>query len=140
LSPSDLARRFFRILAAKQQEELEAFLHPEVVFAPMMFRDRIYEGRDHVLQGFYEIVFSYPAYRPEASTFRDLDEHTAFVSGRIHFVDDRGALHDTSAFWVLEFEDETLRSLRGKGSYREAIALHEERRPETSDAEPRHQP
>ena len=140
MSPSDLARRFFRILAAKQPEELEAFLHPDVVFAPMMFRDRVYEGRDHVMQGFYEIVFSYPAYRPEASTFRDLDEHTAFVSGRIHFADERGALHDTSAFWVLEFDDETLRSLRGKGSYREAIALYDKHRPGALDAGLQQQP
>src|SRR5262249_51711355 len=102
----------------------------------MMFRDRVYEGRDHVMQGFYEIVFSYPAYRPEASTFLDLDERTAFVLGRIRWADERGALHDTSAFWVLDFDEERLRSLGGKGSYREAIALYEERRPDADDARP----
>ena len=46
--------------------------HADVVFAPAMFPGRLYEGHDEVLQGFYELVFSLPAYRPEASRFTDL--------------------------------------------------------------------
>jgi hypothetical protein len=89
----------------------------------MMFRDRVYEGHDDVLQGFYELVFSLPAYRPEASRITELAPNVALVEGRIHFVDDRGSVHDKSAYWVLVFEDGQLLSLRGKGSLSEARAL-----------------
>src|SRR5262249_41097996 len=100
---SALARRFFTLLATRDYARLHAFLHPDVVFAPTMFPGRVYEGHDDVLQGFYEIVFSLPAYRPEASRFTDLSADTVLVDGRIHFVDERGSLHDNSAFWLLTF-------------------------------------
>lgn len=120
---SSLARRFFALLEAKDFGGLDAFLHPDVVFAPAMFPGRLYEGREEVLRGFYEIVFSLPAYRPEASRFSDLAPGAVLVSGRIHFVDERGSLHDKSAFWVLTFRGAQLLSLRGKGSRAEALKL-----------------
>jgi ketosteroid isomerase-like protein len=123
---SSLARRFFALLEAKDYGGLDAFLHPDVVFAPTMFPGRLYEGREEVLRGFYELVFSLPSYRPEASTFSDLTPDSVLVAGRIHFVDDRGSLHDKSAFWVLTFSDGQLVSLRGKGSRREALRLADE--------------
>ena len=120
---ASLARRLFALLEAKDFSGLEAFLHPDVVFAPAMFPGRLYEGHNDVLQGFYEMVFSLPAYRPEASTFSDLAPAGVLVAGRIHFVDERGSLHDKSAFWVLTFRDGRLLSLRGKGSRAEALKL-----------------
>jgi hypothetical protein len=123
---SALARRFFALLEAKDFDGLDAFLHPEVIFAPTMFPGRVYEGHDDVLQGFYEIVFSLPAYRPEASRFTELSPSAVLVDGRIHFVDDRGSLHDKSAFWVLTFADGQLLSLRGKGSRADALKLAHE--------------
>jgi hypothetical protein len=122
-SATELAKHFFGLLAARDVETLDQFLHEDVVFAPMMFRDRLYQGHDEVLQGFYELVFSLPAYRPEASRFTELAANTALVEGRIHFVDDRGSVHDKSAYWVLVFENNQLISLRGKGSLAEARAL-----------------
>lgn len=121
-----LARRFFEMLETKDLTGLDAFLHPEVVFAPMMFPGRLYEGHDEVLRGFYEIVFSLPAYRPEASTFTELACDAVLVAGRVHFVDERGSLHDKSAFWILTFRDGQLLSLRGKGSRADALRLAEE--------------
>lgn len=115
-SASELARRFFRLLAAKDHEGLDRFLHPDVVFAPMMFPGRIYRGQDEVLRGFYEMVFSLPEYRPEASRFSDLSPEMALVEGRVHFVDARGSMHDKSAYWVIVFKDDKLLSLEGKGS------------------------
>jgi ketosteroid isomerase-like protein len=120
---SSLARRFFALLAEKDFNGLDAFLHPDVVFAPTMFPGRLYEGHDEVLRGFYELVFSLPAYRPEASTFSDLTPEAVLVAGRIHFVDERGSLHDKSAFWVLTFSGGQLLSLRGKGSRADALKL-----------------
>jgi ketosteroid isomerase-like protein len=120
---SVLARRFFALLESKDYDGLDALVHPDVVFAPAMFRGRVYEGHDEVLQGFYELVFSLPAYRPEASRFTDLAPDAVLVDGRIHFVDERGSLHDKSAFWVLTFSSEQLLSLRGKGSRAEALKL-----------------
>jgi ketosteroid isomerase-like protein len=120
---SALARRFFALLEAKDYAGLDAFLHADVVFAPTMFPGRVYEGHDDVLQGFYELVFSLPAYRPEASRFTGLTPDTVLVDGRIHFVDERGSLHDKSAFWILTFRGEQLLSLRGKGSRAEALKL-----------------
>jgi len=122
-SATELAQHFFRTLAARDIDALDGFLHDDVVFAPMMFRDRLYEGHDEVLKGFYDLVFSLPAYRPEASRISELAPDTALVEGRIHFVDDRGSVHDKSAYWVLVFENEQLLSLRGKGSLAEARAL-----------------
>jgi ketosteroid isomerase-like protein len=122
-SATELAQHFFRTLAAKDVDALDDFLHDDVIFAPMMFRDRLYEGHDEVLRGFYDLVFSLPAYRPEASRITELAPNTALVEGRIHFVDDRGSVHDKSAYWVLVFENEQLLSLRGKGSLAEARAL-----------------
>jgi ketosteroid isomerase-like protein len=120
---SSLARRFFALLEATDYGGLDAFLHPDVVFAPTMFPGRLYEGHDEVLRGFYELVFSLPAYRPEASTFNELTSEAVLVSGRIHFVYERGSLHDKSAFWVLTFSGGQLLSLRGKGSHAEALQL-----------------
>jgi ketosteroid isomerase-like protein len=120
---SVLARRFFALLESKDYDGLDAFLHPDVVFAPTMFPGRLYEGHEQVLQGFYELVFSLPAYRPEASRFTDLAPDAVLVDGRIHFVDERGSLHDKSAFWVLTFSGGQLLSLRGKGSRAEALRL-----------------
>ena len=120
---SSLARQFFALLGAKDFVGLDAFLHPDVVFAPAMFPGRLYAGREEVLRGFYEIVFSLPAYRPEASRFSDLASDAVLVAGRIHFVDERGSLHDKSAFWVLTFRGGQLLSLRGKGSRAEALKL-----------------
>ena len=91
-----------------------------------MFPGRRYEGHDDVLRGFYEIVFSLPAYRPEASAFNELAPDAVLVSGRIHFVDEKGSLHDKSAFWVLTFSDGQLLSLRGKGSRADALDLAHE--------------
>ena len=122
-SATELAEHFFRTLAARDMEALDGFLHEDVVFAPMMFRDRLYEGHDDVLQSFYELVFSLPAYRPEASRITELTPSVALVEGRIHFVDERGSVHDKSAYWVLVFENDQLLSLRGKGSLAEARAL-----------------
>jgi hypothetical protein len=118
-----LARRFFEILAEKDDEALSTFVHLDVVFAPAMFPGRVYSGREEVLRGFYEIVFSLPAYRPEASKFTELETDTVLAEGRIHFVDGRGSLHDKSAFWILTFADERLLSLHGKGSRAEALKL-----------------
>jgi len=120
---SSLAQRFFALIEAKDYDGLDAFLHPDVVFAPTMFPGRLYEGHDEVLRGFYELVFSLPAYRPEASRFTELSPDSVLVEGRIHFVDGRGSLHDKSAFWVLAFRDGRLLSLRGKGSRAEALKL-----------------
>lgn len=120
---SILARRFFALLESKDYDGLDAFLHPDVVFAPTMFPGRLYEGHDEVLQSFYELVFSLPAYRPEASRITDLAPDAVLVDGRIHFVDERGSLHDKSAFWVLTFSGDQLLSLRGKGSRAEALKL-----------------
>jgi ketosteroid isomerase-like protein len=120
---SSLARRFFALLEAKDYGGLDAFLHQDVVFAPTMFPGRLYEGHEDVLRGFYELVFSLPSYRPEASTFTELTPDAVLVAGRIHFVDERGSLHDKSAFWVLTFSDGQLLSLRGKGSRAEALKL-----------------
>ena len=120
---SSLARRFFELLESKDYGGLDAFLHPDVVFAPAMFPGRLYEGHDEVLQGFYELVFSLPAYRPEASRCTELSPDSVLVDGRIHFVDERGSLHDKSAFWVLTFSGDRLLSLRGKGSRSEALKL-----------------
>jgi ketosteroid isomerase-like protein len=122
---SELARRFFALLEAKDTGGLDAFLHPDVVFAPSMFPGRVYEGHDEVLRGFYEIVFSLPAYRPEASRFSDIGPDTVLAEGRIYFVDERGSLHDKSAYWILSFADGRLLSLRGKGSRAEALRLVE---------------
>jgi len=120
---SVLARRFFALLESKDYAGLDAFLHPDVVFAPAMFPGRVYRGHDEVLQGFYELVFSLPAYRPEASRFNELAPDAVLVDGRIHFVDERGSLHDKSAFWVMTFGGDQLLSLRGKGSRVEALKL-----------------
>ena len=120
---SVLARRFFALLESKDHKGLDAFLHADVVFAPAMFPGRLYEGHDEVLQGFYELVFSLPAYRPEASRFTDLAPDAVLVDGRIHFVDERGSLHDKSAFWVMTFGGDQLLSLRGKGSRADALKL-----------------
>ena len=125
-SASSLARRFFALLEAQDHAGLDGFLHPDVVFAPAMFPGRRYEGHDDVLRGFYEIVFSLPAYRPEASTFNELAADAVLVSGRIHFVDEKGSLHDKSAFWILTFRDGQLLSLRGKGSHADALELAQE--------------
>jgi ketosteroid isomerase-like protein len=122
-SATDLARRFFGLLASRDVETLDRFLHEDVVFEPMMFRDRLYRGHDEVLRGFYELVFSLPAYRPEASRFTELRPDTALVEGRVHFVDERGSVHDKSAYWVLVFADEQLLSLQGRGSLAEARTL-----------------
>ena len=116
MAASALARHFFGLLERRDQDGLDGFLHPDVIFAPMMFPGRIYRGHDEVLRGFYEIVFSLPEYRPEAARFTDLSPTLALVEGRVHFVDDRGSLHDKSAYWVLAFEDGRLVSLEGKGS------------------------
>ena len=122
-SATELAEEFFRILGERDFETLDTFLHADVIFAPMMFRDRLYTGHDEVLSSFYEFVFSLPAYRPEASRITELSPNTSLVEGRIHFVDDRGSVHDKSAYWVLVFENDQLLSLRGKGSLAEARAL-----------------
>ncbi len=122
-SATALARQFFRILATKDVERLDAFLHDDVVFAPMMYRDRTYTGHDEVLRSFYDLVFSLPAYRPEATRYTELAPNVALVEGRVHFVDDRGSVHDNSAYWVLVFEGGRLLSLHGKGSLAEARAL-----------------
>jgi hypothetical protein len=116
MTASELARRFFALLSAKDYDGLDGFLHADVTFAPMMFPGRVYQGHDDVLQGFYELVFSLPEYRPEASKFSELSEDVALVEGRVHFVDPRGSLHDKSAYWVMVFEGDQLRSLEGKGS------------------------
>jgi ketosteroid isomerase-like protein len=120
---SALARQFFALLEAKDFSGLDAFLHQDVVFAPTMFPGRLYQGHEEVLRGFYELVFTLPAYRPEASTFTDLTPDAVLVAGRIHFIDGRGSLHDKSAFWILSFRDGQLLSLRGKGSRAEALKL-----------------
>jgi ketosteroid isomerase-like protein len=118
-----LARTFFEILERKDHDALDGFLDPDVVFAPAMFPGRLYEGHEAVLRGFYDLVFALPAYRPEATTFTDLRDGSVLVEGRIYFVDERGSLHDKSAFWVLAFSGGRLLSLRGKGSRAEAIRL-----------------
>ncbi len=133
---SALARRFFALLEAKDYDGLDVFLHPDVVFAPTMFPGRLYEGHDDVLQSFYELVFSLPAYRPEASRFSDLAPDAVLVDGRIHFVDERGSLHDKSAFWVLTFSGEQLLSLHGKGSRAEALKLAAELTSGSASADP----
>jgi hypothetical protein len=43
----------------------------------------------------------------------------------VHFVDERGSVHDKSAYWVISFKDGQLYSLRGKGSRAEARELAE---------------
>ena len=122
MTASELARTFFGLLARRDRRGLDAFLHPDVIFAPMMFPGRVYRGHDEVLRTFYELVFALPEYRPEAARFTDISPMLALVEGRVHFVDDRGSLHDKSAYWVLAFEDGQLVSLEGKGS---RAAAHE---------------
>jgi ketosteroid isomerase-like protein len=122
----DLARRFFDLLGRKDYEGLRGFLHPEVVFAPMMFPGTVFEGRDQVLARFYELVFTLPAYEPHGARFGAVADGLVLVEGSVHFVDDRGSIHDKSAFWVLGFQDGKLRSLRGKGSRADARRLAEE--------------
>ena len=123
MNPSELARQFFALLKDKDYDGLDRFLHPDVQFAPMMFPERLYQGHDDVLRGFYEIVFTLPEYRPEASRITDLSADSALVEGRVHFVDERGSVHDKSAYWVITFEDGRLLSLRGKGSLAAARQL-----------------
>jgi hypothetical protein len=128
MSASALARRFFALIAAKDFDGLDGFLHPDVVFAPMMFPGRVYQGQDEVLRGFYELVFSLPEYRPEASIITDVSAEMALVEGRVHYVDERGSMHDKSAYWVMVFKDDQLLSLEGNGSRLAARELAQARR------------
>jgi hypothetical protein len=112
-------------LEKKDYEGLREFLHPQVVFAPMMFPGTVYEGREDVLKSFYEIVFTMPSYEPHATRISPVSDSVALVDGRVHFVDERGSVHDKSAYWVISFKDGQLYSLRGKGSRAEARELAE---------------
>jgi ketosteroid isomerase-like protein len=127
MSACELAQRFFRLLADKDYERLDPFLHEDVTFAPMMFPGRLYRGHDEVLTSFYQHVFALPEYRPEASSFTDLSPDVALVEGRVRFVDERGSIHDKSAYWAMTFKDGKLFSLEGKGSRLEARRLADAR-------------
>ena len=101
--PETLARLFFTLVADRNRVDLAALLHPDVVFQPLSIPG-VHEGRDNVMNSFYETVYSWPLYDVYATTFEHHDENTVLTRGRLRWMSN-GQLHDSHAVWTITFQD-----------------------------------
>jgi ketosteroid isomerase-like protein len=114
-----LARRYFALLAARELEPVMDFVHPDVVFVPRIMRGRVYQGKNEV-RTFYEEVFSWPLFEPEAATVTAISDSVAVVEGRIRWMTS-GSLSDQRNVWVLTFAEGKLIGLVSRLSRDEAL-------------------
>ncbi len=115
-------RHFFALLARKDRDGLRALLHPDVVFAPRIVDGTVFEGRDDVLAVFYEDVFTWPIYEPEAQGVEPVTSSFALVTGRVRYMKHEGGLADVPVVWLLGMTDGQLTHLYGSSSREEVLA------------------
>ena len=108
-SPERLAERFFAVVQDRDRTAIAALLHPEVSFAAKTIAGD-FEGREDVLERFYDTVFAWTLYDPFATDFDRLSNDSVRVRGRLRWMNN-GDLHDVAAIWTLTFQDGKLSSL-----------------------------
>lgn len=109
-STENLARLFFTLVAERNRAELAELLHADVVFEPLTIPG-VHQGRDNVMNDFYETVYSWPLYDPYATTFEQQEENTVLARGRLRWMSN-GQLHDSHAVWTLSFRNGQLYRLQ----------------------------
>ena len=108
-SPERLAERFFAVVHDRDRTAIAALLHPEVSFAAKTIAGD-FEGREDVLERFYDKVFAWTLYDAFATDFDRLSDDSVRVRGRLRWMNN-GDLHDVAAIWTLTFQDGKLSSL-----------------------------
>ncbi len=115
-------RHFFALLGRKDRDGLREMLHPDVVFAPRIIDGTVIEGRKDVLAVFYDDVFTWPIYEPEAREVEPLTSGFALVTGRVRYMKHEGGLADVPVVWLLGVDGGQLSHLYGASSRDEALA------------------
>lgn len=115
-------RHFFGLLSTKDRDGLRTLLHPHIVFAARIVDGKVIEGREAVLAVFYDDVFTWPIYEPEARRVEPLSSTFALVTGRVRYMKHQGGLADVPVVWLLGLVDGRLTHLYGASSRAEALA------------------
>lgn len=102
-SPEHLAQRFFALVQDRDRAGIAALLHPQVTFSVQAVAED-FDGREDVMERFYDTVFAWTLYDAFPTDFEQLTDGTVRVTGRLRWMNN-GHLRDVPAVWTLAFQD-----------------------------------